>query len=161
LGTHTLTTAADAPLQLHNITMDNASNNDTLVTELRTLLADWVGEKGRIRCFGHVLNLTARRLMRPFDMRPEELAALLREVDGEDAADDLTSTGTEGEEEDDDVLDGETPAKDEELLAEDEAEDMAAMSGNEREELLSQFREAAFAINKASTYLVTCPDPAC
>src|ERR1700761_7474951 len=49
------------PKQLHSVIGDNASNMDTLVDHLYTLLLvhnPWFeGTKNRLRCFAHVLNL--------------------------------------------------------------------------------------------------------
>jgi hypothetical protein len=43
--------------QLLAITMDNASNNDTLVTELDHLIDGFAGSEVRVRCAAHILNL--------------------------------------------------------------------------------------------------------
>lgn len=40
--------------------MDNASNNDTLVSELSILLPNFKGARVRVRCFAHVLNLVIK-----------------------------------------------------------------------------------------------------
>ncbi|EAU88633.2 hypothetical protein CC1G_01006 [Coprinopsis cinerea okayama7 len=45
---------------------DNASNNDTLVTELKRLVPTFCGSKYRIRCFAHVINLVAKAMLAPF-----------------------------------------------------------------------------------------------
>lgn len=42
------------------ITCDNASNNDTLVTELEVLLGGANSERTRVRCFAHVWNLVVK-----------------------------------------------------------------------------------------------------
>ncbi|KAK7047839.1 hypothetical protein VNI00_006167 [Paramarasmius palmivorus] len=39
------------------ITGDNASNNDTMIRELGCLLPDFPGERHRVHCFAHSLNL--------------------------------------------------------------------------------------------------------
>ena len=39
---------------------DNASNNDTMITELECLLPNFGGAKFRVRCFAHVLNLVVK-----------------------------------------------------------------------------------------------------
>jgi hypothetical protein len=128
--------------------MDNASNNDTLVTELNTLLTGWIGIQGRVRCFGHVLSLGARRLMRPFDMKPDELRALVAETlaNTETSEDDLTSAG---------IVDGDgedtVSACDDDMLTADETENWAAMLEEEREELLGDFQAASSSINKVRT----------
>jgi hypothetical protein len=47
--------------QILSLVADNASNNDTLVKELETLLPEApFTEQHRIRCFGHILNLVVK-----------------------------------------------------------------------------------------------------
>ena len=41
-------------------TADNASNNDTLVDELLTLIPSFGGSDYRVRCFAHILNLVVK-----------------------------------------------------------------------------------------------------
>ncbi|KAL1684386.1 hypothetical protein GGG16DRAFT_37846, partial [Schizophyllum commune] len=48
------------------ITADNASNNDKLCAELAALVAHY-SDRGRVRCFTHILNLVSRQLLKPFD----------------------------------------------------------------------------------------------
>jgi hypothetical protein len=42
------------------LTLDNASNNNTLVEELEDLLEGYEGSSTRIRCFAHILNLVVK-----------------------------------------------------------------------------------------------------
>lgn len=49
------------------VTCDNASNNDTMVDQLHILVDEFPGAENRVRCFDHVINLTARQLTRQFD----------------------------------------------------------------------------------------------
>ena len=46
--------------QILALTLDNASNNNTLVEELTDLLEGYQGSSTRIRCFAHVLNLVVK-----------------------------------------------------------------------------------------------------
>jgi len=46
--------------QILGITLDNASNNNTLVNELADLLHGYQGSLTRIRCFAHILNLVVK-----------------------------------------------------------------------------------------------------
>jgi len=41
-------------------TVDNASNNDTLVDELSILIPSFGGREYRVRCFAHILNLVVK-----------------------------------------------------------------------------------------------------
>lgn len=53
--------------RLGNFTLDNASNNDTALEELAARLLDigidFVVNEHRLRCFGHVLNLSVQAFM--------------------------------------------------------------------------------------------------
>lgn len=49
------------------VTGDSASNNDTLVTELAMRIVSFMGEKRRVRCFAHTINLVAKAFLRLFD----------------------------------------------------------------------------------------------
>jgi hypothetical protein len=50
-----------------SITCDNASNNDTMITELADLIDDFPGVGNQTRCFTHVLNLVVKSIIRQFD----------------------------------------------------------------------------------------------
>jgi hypothetical protein len=49
------------------LTLDSASNNDTMVKTLQEKVAAFAGKASQIRCFNHVLNLTAHTLVKQFD----------------------------------------------------------------------------------------------
>ena len=53
--------------QILSITCDNASNNDTMVSELEKLLEVFPGESNRTHCFDHIVNLIAKSVIRQFD----------------------------------------------------------------------------------------------
>jgi hypothetical protein len=55
-------------IQVLNITLDNASNNDRLIKKLPELVQSFAGEAAQVRCFNHVINLTARMIVRQFDV---------------------------------------------------------------------------------------------
>ena len=42
------------------VTCDNAANNRTMVKEMHMLVPEFHGNKMRVRCFGHVLNLVVK-----------------------------------------------------------------------------------------------------
>ncbi|KDQ09687.1 hypothetical protein BOTBODRAFT_178766 [Botryobasidium botryosum FD-172 SS1] len=46
---------------LLGVVADNASNNATMVDELTTYLTTFRGKEGRVRCFAHMLNITAKK----------------------------------------------------------------------------------------------------
>lgn len=51
------------------MTCDNASNNDTMVAHLEAMLEAFGGDYARTRCFLHILNLTAKSLLKQFDVK--------------------------------------------------------------------------------------------
>ncbi|KAG2112249.1 uncharacterized protein F5147DRAFT_527041, partial [Suillus discolor] len=50
-----------------SVTADNASSNDTLVTELVDLVPHFAGQASHTRCFLHIINLVAKSLLHEFD----------------------------------------------------------------------------------------------
>ncbi|KAL4264915.1 Zinc finger BED domain-containing [Pleurotus pulmonarius] len=63
-----------------SLTCDNASANDAMIEELAKIVLQFKGEKNRVRCFAHIINLVAKSLLRQFD----ELADLAENLDMED-----------------------------------------------------------------------------
>jgi hypothetical protein len=51
-----------------NLTLDNASNNDTLVETLAEKVDAFAGKAAQVRCFNHVINLTAHTIVKQFDV---------------------------------------------------------------------------------------------
>jgi len=54
-----------------SVTCDNASNNDTMVTELDDLVVGFLTTHCT-QCFAHVLNLIAKSLLKQFDVKPNK-----------------------------------------------------------------------------------------
>ena len=54
--------------QILSITCDNASNNDTMITELANLLDDFPGPANQTQCFMHILNLIVKSIIWQFDL---------------------------------------------------------------------------------------------
>ena len=51
-----------------SVTCDNASNNDTMVSEMKKLLTEF-SEVNCTCCFTHILNLITKSLLKKFDMK--------------------------------------------------------------------------------------------
>jgi hypothetical protein len=85
--------------QALGVAMDNASNNDTMISELEHLLPPTAiaGPSTQIRCFGHILNLAVKALLKVFD-KPKK-------ADPEDEAED--EEGDDSDDEDDNDSDSE------------------------------------------------------
>lgn len=46
--------------QVIGLTADNASSNDTMTDHLVQLMPEWGGQRNRIRCINHVINLVEK-----------------------------------------------------------------------------------------------------
>ena len=53
--------------QILGVTCDNASNNDTMIESLATIMSQFPGEANRARCLAHIVNLVAKIILRQFD----------------------------------------------------------------------------------------------
>jgi hypothetical protein len=49
--------------QIGGISLDNASSNDTMMLNLESVFPTFISEDHRIRCFAHILNLSAKKLL--------------------------------------------------------------------------------------------------
>ena len=97
-------------IQILNITLDNASNNDTMVEELELSLEDF-SVANRTHCFMHIVNLIAKSFLKQFDAKKRcgkvnnddvDLDQLVTEVEL-----DKSQAVNEGEDkEEDDDIDG-------------------------------------------------------
>ena len=54
--------------QILSITTDNAFNNDKMLVHLGNKLDDFAGTIDQTRCFAHTLNLTAKVIIKQFDI---------------------------------------------------------------------------------------------
>lgn len=119
-------------LQILSIVCDNASNNDTMIEELAELLTEFPGAANRSRCFTHILNLAAKSVIRQFDLpkvqadvamseAAKELAKLATNLEVEEILSRHTAGDDEGEEGEDDDVDG--WMNESELLSDDEKEE--------------------------------------
>jgi hypothetical protein len=66
---------------MHSIMADNASNNDTMVDELSTLLHDFPGKANHTHCFLHIVNLVAKQLLKQFDIPQKNVDSALDEAE--------------------------------------------------------------------------------
>jgi hypothetical protein len=57
---------------LLSITLDNASNNDTFITELADRIETFDGNSSCTRCFLHILNLVAKTILAQFDIKTKK-----------------------------------------------------------------------------------------
>ncbi|KAJ3511644.1 hypothetical protein NMY22_g15587 [Coprinellus aureogranulatus] len=78
--------------QVLGFTGDNASNNDTLVSELEVLLPAFRGDAHRVRCACHILNLVAKAILSAFAQKVSE-----EDLDAQAALNELEDEMTEQE----------------------------------------------------------------
>lgn len=70
------------------MTCDNASNNDTMTTELNVLLPAF-SSVNRTRCFAHILNLIAKSILKLFDIpKPKKKAGVGDELANDEPVND-------------------------------------------------------------------------
>jgi hypothetical protein len=81
--------------QVLGITADNALNNDKMIDELQLLLDDFPGPANQTRCFLHILSITAKSIIKQFDVPKAKNGVVM-----DDAAQVLAdiADGLEGEE---------------------------------------------------------------
>ncbi|KAJ3753121.1 hypothetical protein EV360DRAFT_5547, partial [Lentinula raphanica] len=53
--------------KLLSVTCDNASANSAMLDDLSDHLQNFLGRKMHVRCFAHMINLTAKGVLRPFE----------------------------------------------------------------------------------------------
>ncbi|PPQ81292.1 hypothetical protein CVT26_015194 [Gymnopilus dilepis] len=93
-----------------SITADNASNNDTMVDELADILDDFPGAANQTRCFAHTLSISARAILKQFDVPKKKagealdeaaqaLADLAKELDVDDRAEREERSASDDEDE--------------------------------------------------------------
>jgi hypothetical protein len=142
---------------------DNASNNDTMVDELRERVEAFPGPSNQVRCFLHTVNLTAKSTIQVFDVPKHkkdgtdvldkaeaELRALAGSIDVEDIETQLEKAldgpGDElNEEEEQEELENST---------EGWIDERELLSQWERDELDKSVRPVRLAIVKVSTTFI-------
>lgn len=118
-----------------SIALDNATNNDKMLTELPLLLPEsaTVGTDYHIRCFGHIINLSVKAFLALFDSSPKALKA----DDTEDKVPGAEETDPEESDEDD------APDEDAEDFEEDEDAERDAGDWDEIAELSKSLSEVS------------------
>ncbi|KAF9064858.1 hypothetical protein BDP27DRAFT_1229706 [Rhodocollybia butyracea] len=121
------------------MTMDNASNNDTLLYEIPSLLPSTatVGNKYQIRCFAHILNLCCKAFLSLYDsskkaLRMDGVAQVAGPTSGSDGDSDV--------EEDEVMSDGEDGTS----LVEDQAADRDDGDWEQIEDLCHSLTEVSW-----------------
>ena len=96
---------------------DNASANDTMIVKLAQILPAFKGEKSRVQCFLHIVNLIAKAIIRQFNASKGGLE--VEEDEGEDESgnevdevdDDDNDNGDDNGDDDDAVLESIQPVR--------------------------------------------------
>jgi hypothetical protein len=95
--------------QILSIACDNASANDKMITTLARTLPRFAGEKSRVRCFLHIVNLIAKATIRQFDASRHRSGGLEVDLDDEheeEEAEDSEQGGGDEADDDSDDSDG-------------------------------------------------------
>ncbi|CAE7107559.1 unnamed protein product [Rhizoctonia solani] len=72
--------------KIMSVCMDNASNNETLVRQLKELVPTFRGSRARLRCLAHIVNLMAKAFMSLFSPPPKRTSRELPARPSSDAA---------------------------------------------------------------------------
>lgn len=87
-------------LQFFSLGGDSASANDAMVDELANIMETFPGQKVRVRCFLHILNLVVKTILRQFDipknLKKDIIAEAMQELEA------LPDNIEDGEGDDDD-----------------------------------------------------------
>ena len=156
-------------MQILGITLDNASNNNKMITHLAEILPEFEGTFHHTCCFAHVNQIVARSFVGQFDVKPVKpedidtlmdvdahaLAALAESIEEEEQETRRArqlgegEQGSEGSEDDggDGEMQGES-GKDDETEWLDE---IATLTDEEREEFEAKVRPVKMALVKVST----------
>ncbi|KAF5370312.1 hypothetical protein D9758_006880 [Tetrapyrgos nigripes] len=148
--------------KLLSVTCDNASNNDTMITSLAERIETFAGAPSRTRCFGHIINLVAKSLLKPFDVskaKAKEAADEIgdaMDVEVENIVDELAKLA-EGIEEEDLQVQNENDGDVDN--SEDLVNELELMEEEEREELEGfiqpiRLRKVSYKIIHSSTLLL-------
>jgi hypothetical protein len=118
-------------VQILSVTCDNASNNDTMIEELKDLVAAFAGEASRTRCFAHIINLIAKSVIKQFDVPKAKAGEVM-----DDAIKELTALA--GDIETEERVTRDTANEDDEVEddnVEDWVDELMTMSKDEKQEL--------------------------
>jgi hypothetical protein len=115
------------------VNADNAASNDTQTTKLASMDNSFK-EENRVRCFNHTLQLSAKTLLRPFNVAIATGDAKDPDIDSDDDPDDMPSLV---EHDDDDNYDDDNDNNDNDSDADDNIDKLAVLDDNECERLLA------------------------
>ncbi|KAF5309387.1 hypothetical protein D9619_012291 [Psilocybe cf. subviscida] len=139
-----------------SVCCDNASNMDTFTNELPALVPSFAGEAARTRCFAHIVNLTAKALLRQFDVPKkdaddalDDAARELRQLASNIEAEEQMAQGVDEAESDDE--DGWVDYRDE--MTEAERKKLEKCIAPMRL-LLVKLRKIAFTTKRSSTLIL-------
>ena len=132
--------------KIHAVNADNASPNDTLTTKLDQL-DNTFEEENRARCFNHTLQLSAKALLKPFNIG---LSGNVADDDDHSTQDDNGDSAI--------VEDDEEDEGDEEERAEDDEDDnineLEELSEDERSQVLEETTVVRETVTKVSNLIL-------
>jgi hypothetical protein len=146
--------------QILSVTCDNASNNDTMIQHLSTLIEYFPGAANQTRCFAHILNLVVKSVLRQFDTPKKAADSDGDSGDLDDASNALAALAQELEDTRTEVDDGTGSEEDDdndEIGGEDDSDDgpgeeRDGMSEAEVDELVASLVPVRLMLTKASRF---------
>jgi hypothetical protein len=132
--------------KIHAVNADNATSNDTQTTKLDQL-DNTFDKDNRVRCFNHTLQLSAKALLKPFNIG---LSGKMTDDDDEITQDDdgILATFEDDEEGEEDKEDKEEA--DNEDDEDDNIDELEALSEDEQKRVLEETAAVRNAVTKVS-----------
>lgn len=142
--------------QILTLNADNATSNDTQTSALAQM-ENTFEEANRVRCFNHTLQLSAKTLLKPFNVGMSSTKAVVEEEESNNFGDEML-TPLDDQAKDDDKGSGdengdgsvEDLGSDEEPAENDEDDELNQLDDQQREELLQDTAVVRHTVTKVS-----------
>ena len=135
--------------KIHAVNADNASPNDTLTTKLDQL-DNTFEEENRARCFNHTLQLSAKALLKPFNIG---LSGNVADDDDHSTQDDNGDSAIVEDDEEDEG-DEEERAEDDKDDEDDNINELEELSEDERSQVLEETTVVRETVTKVSNLIL-------
>jgi TATA-binding protein-associated factor Taf7 len=136
--------------KLHAVNTDNTTSNDTQTTKLDQL-DNTFDEENRVRCFNHTLQLSAKALLKPFNIGLSRKATDNDNEITQDDDSDLATFEDEGEQEDED---GEEEEADEVDDEDDNINELEELSEDKQNQVLEETAVVRETVTKVSNLIM-------
>jgi hypothetical protein len=140
--------------KIHAVNTDNATSNDTQTTKLDQL-DNTFDEENRVRCFNHTLQLSAKALLKPFNIGLSGKAADdNNELTPDDDGNLVTSVDDEGDEGDEEDEEDEDEWADDKDNKDDNIDELEELSEDEKNQVLEETVVVCETVTKVSNPIV-------